>query len=244
MAVLPEDNSYPAGIYQLEQDDPVLGGAPNEATKAGIDNIPHQQLARRTNWLKARVDGLLESVVAASATVAGLVRLSSATNSTSQTLAATPAAVKLAMDNANNRVPQSRTISTGAGMTGGGALTNNLALAVSFSAQPAAGDATAASLRLICHNIGKGEPERLTTAALLSILDVPAIIAATQAGAVGSWALAKNLTGSTVNTGSLAAGTSLRAASVGGVLGVYLTGTWRAMSVTPADDVGMFLRVL
>lgn len=50
------------GIYQLEQTDPVLGGPPNEATGAGMDNIPHLQLARRTRWLKAQVDALIEAL--------------------------------------------------------------------------------------------------------------------------------------------------------------------------------------
>lgn len=47
-------------IYQIEQTDAVLGGAPNEATKAGLSNIPHLQLARRTAYLKAVTDSLLD----------------------------------------------------------------------------------------------------------------------------------------------------------------------------------------
>ncbi len=98
MADLVETNEFPAGIYQLETSDPVLGGAPNEATKAGVDNIPHQQLAKRTRWLKVRVDALLQLVVAASTAMAGIVRLSNETDSTSETLAATPKAVKTVAD--------------------------------------------------------------------------------------------------------------------------------------------------
>ncbi|MEG0738979.1 MAG: tail fiber protein, partial [Hafnia sp.] len=45
------------------------------------------------------------AVVDASTKQKGLVQLNSATNSTSETQAATPAAVKAAYDNANGRVP-------------------------------------------------------------------------------------------------------------------------------------------
>lgn len=64
MANLTETTDYPAGIYQIEMTDPVLGGAPNEGTMAGLSNIPHQQLARRTAWLKGRVDALTARTVA------------------------------------------------------------------------------------------------------------------------------------------------------------------------------------
>jgi hypothetical protein len=43
-------------IYQLETNDPVIGGTPNETTGAGMDNIPHLQLARRTRFLKETMD--------------------------------------------------------------------------------------------------------------------------------------------------------------------------------------------
>ncbi|EMQ7477224.1 tail fiber protein, partial [Escherichia coli] len=46
----------------------------------------------------------------ASTTKKGIVQLSSATNSTSETLAATPKAVKAANDNANGRVPSNRKV--------------------------------------------------------------------------------------------------------------------------------------
>lgn len=44
---------WEAGVYQIETTDPVLGGTPNIGTGAGMSNIPHLQLARRTSWLKA-----------------------------------------------------------------------------------------------------------------------------------------------------------------------------------------------
>lgn len=56
MANLPEADEYPVGIYQIETTDPVLGGPPNAATKAGLANIAAQQLAKRTHWLKTRRD--------------------------------------------------------------------------------------------------------------------------------------------------------------------------------------------
>lgn len=52
MATLTEVAEWVAGIYQIEESDPVLGGPPNEATMAGVDNIPHQQLAKRSAWLR------------------------------------------------------------------------------------------------------------------------------------------------------------------------------------------------
>lgn len=136
MATLAETNDYPDGIYQLEQSDPVLGGAPNEATGAGMDNIPHQQLAKRTNWLKSRVDALLEQVVAASSTVAGVVRLSSSTVSASVTEAATPAAVKAVNDNAETRALKTTTISAGGLATGGGNLSANRTIDVPVATEP------------------------------------------------------------------------------------------------------------
>jgi len=58
MADLNETAEWSEGIYQFETTDPVLGGAPNIATQAGMDNIPHLQLAQRTQWLKAQVDNI------------------------------------------------------------------------------------------------------------------------------------------------------------------------------------------
>ncbi|MDO5606697.1 MAG: phage tail protein [Paracoccus sp. (in: a-proteobacteria)] len=125
MADLPETVEYPAGIYQIEQADPVLGGAPNEATGAGLVNIGPQQLAKRTRWLKTRVDQLLSKVVAASTSVAGIVRLSSAVTSTSETLAATPRAVKTVNDKAEAAALKATQV-TGTGLaSGGGTLAAN-----------------------------------------------------------------------------------------------------------------------
>jgi hypothetical protein len=49
--------AWESGIYQIETTDPVLGGPPNLATGAGMSNIPHLQLARRTQWLRGQLGG-------------------------------------------------------------------------------------------------------------------------------------------------------------------------------------------
>jgi len=58
MANLPETPDYPAGVYQLETSDPVLGGA------GGIANRQAEQLGNRTAWLKAKIDAFLDGTVA------------------------------------------------------------------------------------------------------------------------------------------------------------------------------------
>lgn len=47
MANLIEADNWPEGVYQIEEDDPVLGGA------TGITNVPPRQLAERTRYLRA-----------------------------------------------------------------------------------------------------------------------------------------------------------------------------------------------
>lgn len=135
MANLPEANEYPAGVYMLETSDPVIGGYPNEQTGSGMANIPNLQLAKRTNWLKSRVDALLNQVVAATTAVAGIVQLSTSTNSTSTTMAATPSAVKAVNDAVGQRAMSVRTI-TGAGLaTGGGDLSANRTITVPIASK-------------------------------------------------------------------------------------------------------------
>ncbi|MDZ7887764.1 MAG: phage tail protein [Pseudomonas sp.] len=58
MANLSETPDYPAGIYQLETSDPVLGGP------GGISNRQAEQLSNRTAWLKAKVDAFIDGTVA------------------------------------------------------------------------------------------------------------------------------------------------------------------------------------
>ena len=95
MANITEELSNPQwaeGIYQLETTDPVLGG-PN-----GIANRQAKELAARTQYLKKKQEE--DKPGAASTTKAGIVQLSSATDSNSEELAATPKAVKAAYDKA------------------------------------------------------------------------------------------------------------------------------------------------
>jgi hypothetical protein len=58
MANLPETPDYPAGVYQLETSDPVLGGP------GGIANRQAEQLGYRTAWLKDKIDAFLAGTVA------------------------------------------------------------------------------------------------------------------------------------------------------------------------------------
>lgn len=87
MANLDEVGGYPAGIYQIETTDPVVGGVPDELTKAGLANIPSQQLAKRTAFLKSLVDSAgIGATVAPSITdfnvvsTSGLYQAASAAN--------------------------------------------------------------------------------------------------------------------------------------------------------------------
>ena len=92
MANLQETGVWEEGIYQLETSDPVMGGAD------GVDNKPLRQLANRTGYLKKKLEEYKPE--AASTTKAGIVQLSSDTDSTAEDKAATPSAVKAAYDKA------------------------------------------------------------------------------------------------------------------------------------------------
>ena len=61
MSGLPENPNWEAEIYQIEQTDPVLGGPPDLPQGKGITNVPAQQLANRTAWLKAQIEALAGS---------------------------------------------------------------------------------------------------------------------------------------------------------------------------------------
>lgn len=56
MANQPEQPIFDSGVYQLEQDDPVLGGY------GGLSNIPLLNLANRTSWLKQEVDAIIAAL--------------------------------------------------------------------------------------------------------------------------------------------------------------------------------------
>ncbi|WP_296639203.1 phage tail protein [Roseinatronobacter sp.] len=148
MANLNDTGDQFPDVYQLEQTDPLLAGEPNEATGAGIDNIPHLQLARRTRWLKSRVDTLLASVVAGTTSVAGILRLNDSLTSDSVTEAATPNAIRRVQLNANTRVPATRTITGGGLATGGGALDQNRVLTVPKATDQQARDGVADDVAL------------------------------------------------------------------------------------------------
>jgi hypothetical protein len=62
MADLPETSNWETGIYQIETTDPVVGGPPNLALGQGITNVPPQQLANRTIWLRDQITALQTAV--------------------------------------------------------------------------------------------------------------------------------------------------------------------------------------
>ncbi|EJD1599814.1 tail fiber protein [Escherichia coli] len=112
MGNLNETEKWEENIYQLETSDPVLGGVD------GISNRAPRQLANRTKWLKKKTEEAAQSLAEhvrsrnhpdATLTAKGFTQLSSATNSTSETLAATPKAVKAAYDLAAGKAPASHT---------------------------------------------------------------------------------------------------------------------------------------
>ena len=100
-----------------------------------MDNVPHQQLAKRTQWLKAAVAALQAATGAATTAIAGIVRLSTSTTSTSTTEAATPSAVKAAMDAANAKVPNTRIVTSGGLASGGGTLAADQTITVTPATQ-------------------------------------------------------------------------------------------------------------
>jgi len=59
MANLAETATWETGIYQIEETDPVQGGA------NGVDNLPHKHLANRSLWLKQDHDTVKGEVVTA-----------------------------------------------------------------------------------------------------------------------------------------------------------------------------------
>ncbi|EGO4265640.1 phage tail protein, partial [Escherichia coli] len=86
--------------------------AAGSATAAAQSKSTAESAATRAETAAKRAEDIASAVALedASTTKKGIVQLSSATNSTSETLAATPKAVKAANDNANGRVPSNRKI--------------------------------------------------------------------------------------------------------------------------------------
>ncbi|HDR1844073.1 TPA: tail fiber protein [Pasteurella multocida] len=86
MANLKEQEKWEDGVYQIEENDPVLGG------ENGITNKPIKQLANRTKYLKKEVEKRYIAQDASTEQV-GLVQLDSSTDSDAEDKAATPKAV-------------------------------------------------------------------------------------------------------------------------------------------------------
>ncbi|EEX1740843.1 TPA: phage tail protein [Escherichia coli] len=86
--------------------------AAGSATTAAQSKSTAESAATRAETAAKRAEDIASAVALedASTTKKGIVQLSSATNSTSETLAATPKAVKAANDNANGRVPSNRKV--------------------------------------------------------------------------------------------------------------------------------------
>ncbi len=86
--------------------------AAGSATAAAQSKSTAESAATRAETAAKRAEDIASAVALedASTTKKGIVQLSSATNSTSETLAATPKAVKAANDNANGRVPSARKV--------------------------------------------------------------------------------------------------------------------------------------
>lgn len=89
MADIIELEQWEAGIYQLETDDPVLGG------EDGIDNLQAKQLANRTKWLKAQL--LLRALIESPA-FTGTPTVPTAAPGTNNTQIANTAFIKAAID--------------------------------------------------------------------------------------------------------------------------------------------------
>lgn len=113
MGKLTELEQWDEDIYQIETSDPVLGGP------EGVSNRPQKQLANRTQWLKKQLEDANNALAEheksrnhpdATLTDKGFVKLYSGVTSMDETMAATPKAVKIAMDNANERLATARNL--------------------------------------------------------------------------------------------------------------------------------------
>ncbi|EDT8749056.1 tail fiber protein [Salmonella enterica subsp. enterica] len=139
MGKLTEITQWEDDIHQLETSDPVVGGPD------GVSNKPQKQLANRTQWLKQQLESTSDALAEhaksrnhpdASLTAKGFVQLYSGVMSDSEILAATPKAVKIAMDNANSRLAKDRN---------GADISNKPLFVQNIGALPASGTAVAAN---------------------------------------------------------------------------------------------------
>ncbi|MGF2651289.1 tail fiber protein [Serratia marcescens] len=113
MGKLTETEKWEDEVYQIETSDPILGGPD------GVSNRPQKQLANRTQWLKKQLEEANIALAGhersrnhpdATLTDRGFVKLYSGVASMDETMAATPKAVKIAMDNANARLAKDRNL--------------------------------------------------------------------------------------------------------------------------------------
>lgn len=113
MGKLTEIEQWDEDVYQIETSDPVVGGP------EGLSNRPQKQLANRTRWLKKQLEDANNALAEhaksrnhpdATLTDKGFVKLYSGVTSMDETMAATPKAVKIAMDNANERLAKERNL--------------------------------------------------------------------------------------------------------------------------------------
>ena len=130
MANLKEQDKWEDGVYQIEENDPVLGG------ENGVTNRPIKQLANRTLWLKkalelfgkkaapkdltatsvsaVQADGHTHKLPTGTTSEKGVVRLNSQVTNGSEQEAATPKAVKTAYDKASEAKTAADTAQTSA----------------------------------------------------------------------------------------------------------------------------------
>ncbi|EBH7435247.1 tail fiber protein [Salmonella enterica] len=139
MGKLTETEKWEDEVYQIETSDPVLGGPD------GVSNRPQKQLANRTQWLKKQLEEANNALAGhersrnhpdATLTDRGFVQLYSGVASMDETMAATPKAVKIAMDNANARLAKDRN---------GADIPNKSMFVQNIGALPANGTAVAAN---------------------------------------------------------------------------------------------------
>lgn len=124
MANLKEQEKWEDGIYQIEENDPVLGG------EEGVTNRPAKQLANRTAWLKKALsllglkaqpktltatstnkvdeDGHSHAIDKASLTQQGIVQLTNALNSDAENLALTAKAGKALAQRIVDYIPNTK----------------------------------------------------------------------------------------------------------------------------------------
>lgn len=130
MANLKEQDKWEDGVYQIEENDPVLGG------ENGVTNRPIKQLANRTIWLKKALELLGKKAAPKDLTASsvsavvqdghthklpngtllekGIVKLNSQVTNDSEQEAATPKAVKTAYDKATEAKTAADTAQTSA----------------------------------------------------------------------------------------------------------------------------------